>query len=115
MVRIALMTFLFALAAGAVLAADKPPPKASRPPPPPLPEGSADDSNKLPQPEVTIIEREDRTVEEYRVNGLLRYVKITPKKGPPYYIVDTNGDGVLDKQFDNLDNPPINQWILLQW
>ena len=45
----------------------------------------------------------------------MRYVKITPKKGKPYYFVDTNGDGILDERFDNLDNPPINQWILLRW
>ena len=81
-------------------------------PPPPLPE---DPAEQMPEPEVRIIHREDRIVEEVSVNGQLRYVKITPKKGLPYYLVDTDGDGVLDKQFDNLDNPPINQWILLRW
>lgn len=81
-------------------------------PPPPLPE---DPAEQMPEPEVRIIHREDRTIEEVSVNGQLRYVKITPKKGLPYYLVDTDGDGVLDKQFDNLDNPPINQWILLRW
>jgi hypothetical protein len=81
-------------------------------PPPPLPEDTADD---FPEPEVKIIRREDRVVEEVSVNGRLRYVKITPKGGVPYYIVDTDGDGILDQQFNNLDNPPINQWILLRW
>ena len=81
-------------------------------PPPPLPE---DPSDEIPQPEVRIIHREDRVVEEVSVNGRLRYVKITPNGGVPYYIVDTDGDGILDQQFNNLDNPPINQWILLRW
>jgi len=81
-------------------------------PPPPLPE---DPAEELPEPEVKIIHREDRIVEEVSVNGRLRYVKITPKGGVPYYIVDTDGDGILDQQFNNLDNPPINQWILLRW
>lgn len=81
-------------------------------PPPELPEDPVDE---LPEPEVRIIHREDRIVEEVSVNGQLRYVKITPKGGVPYYLVDTDGDGVLDKQFDNLANPPINQWILLRW
>jgi hypothetical protein len=81
-------------------------------PPPPLPEDPADE---LPEPEVRIIHREDRIVEEVSVNGRLRYVKITPNKGVPYYIVDTDGDGVLDQQFNSLDNPNINQWILLRW
>ena len=81
-------------------------------PPPPLPE---EPSDQMPEPEVKIIHREDRIVEEVSVNGQLRYVKITPKKGVPYYIVDTDGDGVLDQQFNSLDNPNINQWILLRW
>ncbi len=80
--------------------------------PPPPPE---DGSEALPEPEVKIIHREDRIVEEVSVNGRLRYVKITPNKGVPYYIVDTDGDGVLDQQFNSLDNPNINQWILLRW
>ena len=82
-------------------------------PPPPLPDDPA--AEELPEPEVKIIHREDRVVEEVRVNGQLRYVKITPKRGVPYYIVDTDGDGILDQQFDNLANPPINQWILMRW
>ena len=81
-------------------------------PPPPLPE---EPSDQMPEPEVKIIHREDRIVEEVSVNGQLRYVKITPKRGVPYYIVDTDGDGVLDQQFNSLDNPNINQWILLRW
>jgi len=80
--------------------------------PPPLPE---DDRDRLPEPEVRIIQREDRTIEEYRVNGELRYIKVIPIKGAPYYFVDTNGDGILDRQFNSLDNPPLNQWILFRW
>lgn len=80
-------------------------------PPPPLPE----DSTNLPEPEVTIVHKKDAVIEEYRINGQLRFAKITPTKGPAYYMIDTDGDGQLDKRDDNLDNPPINQWILLRW
>ena len=80
-------------------------------PPPPLVGGDS----LLPEPEVTIINREDGVIEEYRVNGRLRYAKITPSKGPAYYMVDTDGDGILDTRNGNLDNPPINQWILKTW
>jgi len=82
-------------------------------PPPPLPEEET--SENLVEPEVTIIQRDDRTVEEYRVNGQLRYIKVTPRVGRPYFFVDTTGDGVLDQQFDSLANPPVNQWILWSW
>ena len=74
-----------------------------------------DDSRNIPQPEVRIIRKKDTVIEEYRVNGRLRFVKITPTSGSPYYMVDTDGDGVLETREDNFSNPPINQWILLEW
>jgi hypothetical protein len=73
------------------------------------------DSRNIPQPEVRIIRKKDTVIEEYRVNGHLRFVKITPSVGVPYYMVDTDGDGVLETRENDLDNPPINQWILLEW
>ncbi|ALN60282.1 MULTISPECIES: DUF2782 domain-containing protein [Lysobacter] len=36
------------------------------------------------------------TIEEYRVAGQLRVVKVVPARGPTYYLVDENGDGRLD-------------------
>ncbi len=118
--RILVGTTLFFLALSApAIAAEVP----DAPPPPPLNEQATQQQQKEPQPgseeltepEVTIIRREDRTIEEYRVNGQLRYAKITPSHGPAYYMIDTDGDGVLDRRDNNIDNPPINQWILLRW
>ena len=74
-----------------------------------------EDSRNIPQPEVHIIRKKDVVIEEYRVNGHLRFIKITPSIGNPYYMVDTDGDGVLETREDNFANPPINQWILLEW
>ena len=86
--------------------------------PPALPSDAqpSDDSRNLPQPEVTIIHEQDKTVEEYRVGGQLRYIKFIPKHGPPYYLVDRNGDGIPETYY-SLSNgpPPINQWLLLKW
>lgn len=84
------------------------------PPPPPLPEES-DEGAVLGEPEVIIIHQHDKTIEEYRINGKLSYVKITPSKGPSYYMIDTDGDGILDIQRDHLEFPLINQWILWRW
>lgn len=86
---------------------------APRLPPPPLPDVNKGKHSL--EPEVTIIKRKHAVIEEYRVHGILRYVKITPDKGPPYYLIDTTGNGQLDTRSDNLDNPPINQWILFRW
>ncbi len=38
-------------------------------------------------PDVTLIETEERVVYEYRQNGLLRMIKIVPRRGKPYYLV----------------------------
>jgi len=87
-------------------------------PPPPLPPDQevTDDSRNLPEPEVNIIHRKDATVEEYRINGQLRYVKVIPRKGKPYYLVDEDGDGILETRHNDLKGPPpINKWILKQW
>jgi len=35
-------------------------------------------------------------VSEYRVQGQLTMVRVAPKRGPVYYLVDSNGDGRLD-------------------
>lgn len=75
----------------------------------------AEDSRNIPEPEVRIIRKKDTVIEEYRVNGRVRFVKITPSSGNPYYMVDTDGDGILETRDDNFTNPPINQWILLEW
>ena len=83
--------------------------------PPPPPEILEDENMRLPEPEVNIIKRKDMTIEEYRVNGRLRYAKITPTSGPAYYMVDTDGDGQLDTKHSDLRNPPIQQWILYEW
>ena len=89
---------------------------ANEVPPPPVPdELERGSSESMPEPEVTIVHRKDAVIEEVRIGGQLRYAKITPSSGPAYYMVDTDGDGLLDTRNDNLDNPPINRWILLRW
>jgi hypothetical protein len=45
------------------------------------------------EPQVTIIQRQGSTVEEYRVNGKLYKIKVTPDNGVPYFLIDQRGDG----------------------
>jgi hypothetical protein len=76
-------------------------------PPPPAMDSSSDEG-----PEVTIIKQTEQTVEEYRVGGKLYMIKITPKIGPPYYLVDDQGDGKFARQ-ESLDSgfrPP--RWVI---
>jgi len=51
-------------------------------------------------------------VEEYRVAGQLRMVKVTPARGAPFYMYDQNGDGRLDSDRDGV--APV-YWKLYSW
>lgn len=63
--------------------------------------------------DVTIIEGRERTVYEYRQNGVLRAIRVVPDLGRPYYLVPadpTRGYGNLE-QADML----VPQWILMEF
>ena len=53
-------------------------------------------------------------VEEYRVQGQLHVVKVTPRRGAPYYLVDKNGDGRLDTSEGEGTVSPV-MWKLFEW
>lgn len=64
------------------------------------------------EPQVTITKHTEQTVEEYRIGGRLYMIKITPKTGAPYYLVDDLGDGKFSRQ-ESLDSgirPP--RWVI---
>ena len=46
-------------------------------------------------------------VSEYRVGGRLAVVKITPARGPVYYLTDTDGDGRIDRTRDGTRDVPV--------
>ena len=84
------------------------PPQAEIPPPPNL---EAIEDDEL-EPQVTITKQTEQTVEEYRVGGKLYMIKIIPKIGVPYYLVDDRGDGKFSRQ-ESLDSgirPP--RWVI---
>jgi hypothetical protein len=65
------------------------------------------------EPDVTIRQEGERTVEEYRVNGFLYAVKIIPKTGKPYFLVRADGDS----NFIRADRPDmlIPAWEIFSW
>lgn len=88
------LRLLTALLFGAVVlpaaAQNRPADLQPLPEPPPPPPGMADADL---EPQVTIKKRGEDKVEEYRVNGKLYMIKVTPPHGTPYYLVDPKGDG----------------------
>jgi hypothetical protein len=84
------------------------------PEPPELPDPLV--SGQPIEPEVTIIRTEKEVVEEYRVNGTLYQVKVTPVVGPAYYMVDMDGDGRLESRRGGIyDSGQVPQWVLFSW
>ena len=106
-----LITTLFLIGlCGAAVAGEQPPTGMQPLPPPPLPDANAQDADL--EPQVTITKHTEQTVEEYRAGGRLYMIKITPKVGKPYYLVDDRGDGKFSRQ-ESLDSgvrPP--RWVI---
>ena len=88
-----LLAGLFAIAPLAAMAADNAP--------------SAD-------PEVTIRTEGDKTIQEYRQNGFLYAIKVTPKIGKPYFLVRADG---TDANYIRSDQPDmlIPAWKIFEW
>jgi hypothetical protein len=81
-------------------------------PEPPLPVQSGETL----EPDITIIRKGKKTIQEFRRGGRLFMIKVIPDIGPPYYFLDNDGDGKMDVRRDDLDKGSnINMWKILEW
>ncbi len=80
---------------------------------PDAPAGQPQQSESAGAPEVTIRQEGDRRIEEYRLNGVLYAVKVTPGIGKPYFLVRSDGDN----NFFHSEQPGmlIPAWKLFSW
>lgn len=60
------------------------------------------------------VEANGDTVEEFRVSGQLRMVRITPVRGPAYYLYDRDGTGRFTSDRSRDDVSPV-YWKLYGW
>lgn len=81
--------------------------------PPPPPGMEAFDAAL--EPQVTIIRNDKETREEFRANGKLYMIKVTPVGGAPYYLVDHKGDGqfIESGMVGPITKPPM--WVIHSW
>jgi hypothetical protein len=98
-----------------VFAVDEQPPRLEAVPEAPEPPMPVQSGETL-EPDITIIRKGKKTIQEYRRGGRLYMIKVVPDIGPPYYFLDNDGDGKMDVRRDDLDKGSnINMWKILEW
>ena len=66
-----------------------------------------------PGTDIIIRPGEQRTIHEYRVNGMLYSIKVIPKVGKPYYLVAVDNAGNFVRS--NRPQMLIPSWKILEW
>lgn len=64
------------------------------------------------EPQITIQQRGQDRVEEYRVRGRLYMIKVTPPGSRPYYLVDPRGDGQFRRIEDMSPQFLVPLWLI---
>ena len=85
---------------------------APAPPPPMVPSDPALEQ----QQQSTIRFEGDQTVEEIRSGGKVVMIRVTPRHGRPYVLMDHRGDGTMTRHDNPLDQGVrAPQWTLLEF
>ena len=103
-----LPVLLFAVALN-VAAQTRPPKLEPIPEPPPPPPGSLNESL---EPQVTITKRGEDKVEEFRINGKLYMLKVTPPHGVSYYMIDDQGGGSWIRKDSADSGLRVPMWVI---
>ena len=63
--------------------------------------------------DIQIVEGENRTIYEYRQNGILTMIKVVPERGRPYYMVPADGA----PHYESLDHKRqlYPQWVIVEF
>jgi hypothetical protein len=104
-----LLPILLLPLAFAALAQGRPADLQPLPEAPPPPPGLVDPSL---EPQVTIIRRGEDRVEEFRLNGKLYMLKVTPPHGTPYYLIDEQGQGVMTRRESFESGNRVPMWVI---
>ena len=115
--RLRLTLGVAALAASAAWAQIAPPPPPPPPPgadsatPPPLPYAS----DPAQETQVTIVRKENETQEEVRIGGELKFIRVTPRHGRPYYLVPDGGGNTYIRRESLESSLKVPMWVLFSW
>ena len=64
---------------------------------------------------IRIVRKGEDTVEEYRVNGQLYMIKVTPPHGVPYYLYDDVGNGDFTRRDAQDAGVRVPKWVIKRW
>jgi hypothetical protein len=67
------------------------------------------------EPKITIIKSGGDTIEEYRLNGELYMIKVTPRVGFPYYLRKNRGYGMDRHPGDAGNVIAVPTWQIIEW
>lgn len=73
----------------------------------------AEDPAPSAEPDVTIRTEGDKTISEYRINGFLYAIKVTPSVGKPYFLVRADASQMWMRS----DKPEmlVPAWEIFSW
>ncbi|MEK9771241.1 MAG: DUF2782 domain-containing protein [Nitrosomonadales bacterium] len=78
----------------------------------PEPPTGLDYDAAIDEPEITIRQDKEERVEEYRMNGNLYMIKVSPKNMPSYYLIKENIDGGWVKQDAGSTPHALPMWVI---
>lgn len=107
-----LISLLVAVALPALAQKDAPPKLEPLPGPPPPSPGA---TNPVQEPSVSIPVQEGDKVEAIRQGGQVVMLKVTPKNGPTYYLIDTTGTGNWMRRDSLDDGVRVPMWPIKTW
>ena len=108
-----LSAVLFAAVVLQAFAQQPAPPKLEPLPGPPPPAPGA--SNPIEEPRVRIPVQEGDKVEPIRRGGQVIMLKVTPKNGPVYYLIDTSGNRSWMRRDSLDDGVRVPMWPIKTW
>jgi hypothetical protein len=81
----------------------------------PIPEKVQAEAAEEEPPTVSIrVEENGDRVEEYAQGGHVFMVKVTPRRGPPYYLTDPDGNGRFNTDDRDPRISPVH-WSIYEW
>lgn len=64
------------------------------------------------EPQITIVQKGEDKIEEFRIKGRLYMIKVTPSHGKPYFLIDPRGDGQMLRYDELSPNFLVPMWVI---